>query len=93
MRLRGRRSSRNIEDRRRSGGAKAGGIGGVGLLIVLAVGYFAGIDVTPLLEQAGGGGSSAPRQISAEEERAAEFTSQVLATTEEVWDRRLCHRT
>ena len=87
MRLRGRRSSRNIEDRRRSGGAKAGGIGGVGLLIVLAVGYFAGIDVTPLLEQAGGGGSNTPRQISAEEERAAEFTSQVLATTEEVWDR------
>lgn len=87
MRLRGRRSSRNIEDRRRSGGARAGGIGGVGLLIVLAVGYFAGIDVTPFLQQAGGGQSTAPRELSAEEQRAAEFTARVLATTEDVWDR------
>ncbi|QFT91710.1 Putative neutral zinc metallopeptidase [Roseovarius sp. THAF9] len=84
MRLRGFRRSRNIEDRRRSGG---GGfkLGGVGLLIVLAIGYFAGIDVTPLL-QGGGGVQTAPREISAEDEQAAEFTSRVLATTEEVWE-------
>ncbi|TNF22341.1 MAG: hypothetical protein EP318_04270 [Rhodobacteraceae bacterium] len=87
MRLRGRRSSRNIEDRRRSGGMRAGGIGGVGLLVVLAVGYFTGIDVTPLLEQATGGQGSATREISAEEQQAAEFTSRVLATTEDVWTR------
>lgn len=85
MRLKGIRGSRNIEDRRRSGGGKAG-IGGVGLLIVLAIGYFAGIDVTPLLQgQVGQQTSSAPRQLSAEEQRAAEFSSRVLATTEEVW--------
>lgn len=84
MRLRGFRRSRNIEDRRRSGG---GGfkLGGVGLLIVLAIGYFAGIDVTPLL-QGGGGVQTAPREISAEDEQAAEFTSRVPATTEEVWE-------
>ena len=83
MRLRGFRRSRNVEDRRRSSG---GGfkLGGVGLLIVLAIGYFAGIDVTPLL-QGGGGVQTAPREISAEDEAAAEFTSRVLATTEEVW--------
>ena len=68
------------------GGARAGGIGGVGLLVVLALGYFAGFDVTPLL-QGQGGQSSAPREISAEEERAAEFSTKVLATTEEVWTR------
>ncbi|MGY3438667.1 MULTISPECIES: KPN_02809 family neutral zinc metallopeptidase [unclassified Marinovum] len=88
MRLTGRRSSRNIEDRRRSGGGvKAGGIGGVGLLVVLAVGYFTGIDVTPLLDGTLGGGSQTrvSREISPEEERAAQFTSQVLATTEDVW--------
>ena len=51
MRLRGVRRSRNIEDRRRSGGGGKAGIGGVGLLVVLAIGYFAGIDVTPLLQQ------------------------------------------
>lgn len=83
MRLKGFRRSRNIEDRRLSGG---GGVklGGVGLLIVLAIGYFAGIDVTPLL-QGGGGVQTAPREISAEDEQAAQFTSRVLATTEEVW--------
>lgn len=88
MRLRGVRGSRNVEDRRgRSGsGARAGGIGGVGLLVVLAVGYFAGIDVTPLLQQAGGGVQQQERQaLSAEEQRAGEFSSRVLATTEQVW--------
>lgn len=84
MRLRGVRGSRNIEDRRRSGGGGRAGIGGVGLLVVLAIGYFAGIDVTPLLQQATQP-APASRQLSAEEERAAEFTSRVLATTETVW--------
>lgn len=85
MRLRGVRGSRNIEDRRRSGGGGRAGIGGVGLLVVLAIGYFAGIDVTPLLQQTTQA-TSTPRELSAEEERAAEFTSRVLATTETVWD-------
>ena len=86
MRLKGFRRSRNIEDRRRSGGGGGGlRLGGVGLLIVLAVGYFAGIDITPLLQQGGINQQSAPREISAADERAAEFTSQVLATTEDVW--------
>ncbi len=84
MRLRGVRGSRNIEDRRRRGGGGRAGIGGVGLLVVLAIGYFAGIDVTPLLQQATQP-ATAPRALSAEEERAAEFTSRVLATTETVW--------
>lgn len=88
MRLRGTRRSRNIEDRRRmGGGAKAGGIGGVGLLVVLAIGYFTGIDVTPLLQGTGMTQSpaGATREISPEEERAAQFSAQVLATTEDVW--------
>lgn len=92
MKLRGIRRSRNIEDRRRSGGGggRGAGIGGVGLLVVLAIGYFAGIDVTPLLQ---GGGpvaqSSAPRDLTPAEQRAADFSAQVLATTETVWDRLL----
>ncbi|MBV2358696.1 neutral zinc metallopeptidase [Thalassococcus sp. CAU 1522] len=85
MRLRGVRGSRNIEDRRRVTGGGRARIGGVGLLIVLAVGYFAGIDVTPLLQQGLPQESAAPRELSAEEERASEFTSRVLATTEAVW--------
>lgn len=83
MRLKNVRGSRNIEDRRRKGG---GGVrlGTVGVLVVLAIGYFAGIDVTPLLN-----GANAPQQqtgeISAEDQASAEFVSGVLATTEQVW--------
>lgn len=88
MRLRGIRRSRNVEDRRRLGGRAGAGIGGVGLLVLLVVGYFAGIDVTPLLQgQLPGQQATAPRQLSAEEEQAAEFSARVLATTEDVWSR------
>ncbi|MCZ4352299.1 neutral zinc metallopeptidase [Roseovarius aestuarii] len=89
MKLKGIRKSRNIEDRRRSGGGTGGrgaGIGGVGLLVVLAIGYFAGIDVTPLLQGGGPMGQvSEPRNLTPAEERAADFSAQVLSTTEEVW--------
>ncbi|MEP2030729.1 MAG: neutral zinc metallopeptidase [Paracoccaceae bacterium] len=83
MRLRGVKSSRNVDDRRRSRAGKAGGIGGVGLLLVLAIGYFAGIDVSPLLNQ-----TATPAQSQAttvEQDQAAEFTTRVLTTTEQVW--------
>ncbi|MDK3073953.1 neutral zinc metallopeptidase [Sedimentitalea sp. JM2-8] len=85
MRLRGVRGSRNVEDRRgmRRGGA-IGGIGGIGLLLVLAIGYFTGIDVSPLVTQQPVA-ASRPYVPTAEEEQAAEFASRVLATTEEVW--------
>ncbi|WP_324753787.1 neutral zinc metallopeptidase [Roseovarius sp. Pro17] len=87
MRLKGLRRSRNVEDRRRSGGrgVRGAGIGGVGMIVVLAIGYFAGIDVTPLLQGGGQVQTSAPRELSAEEERAADFSARVLASTEEVW--------
>jgi predicted metalloprotease len=88
MKWQGRRGSRNIEDRRASGrstGAVAG-VGGVGVLLVLLFGIFTGQDVTPMLDDMlGGGGTSAPAQITAEDERAAEFVSVTLADTEEVW--------
>ncbi|SLN24184.1 Putative neutral zinc metallopeptidase [Roseovarius albus] len=84
MKLRGIGRSRNIEDRRGRRGVGRAKIGGIGLLLLLAVGYFTGLDVTPLLEEQGGQ-SNASRPISAEEERAAEFSAQVLTTTEAVW--------
>ncbi|MCT4370503.1 neutral zinc metallopeptidase [Yangia mangrovi] len=87
MRLRGVRRSSNVEDRRRSGGrvAMGGGLGGIALLIVLAIGYFAGVDVTPLLNNSTVETSSEPRELTPQEKLAGEFASQVLATTEEVW--------
>lgn len=90
MRLRGIKRSKNVEmrgggGRRRSGG-RAGGLGVVGLLAVLAVGYFTGIDVSPLLQ---GGGTvqtqSSQKPMTEADMQAADFSSRVLATTEDVW--------
>ena len=97
MKWRGRRGSSNIQDRRSRGGyvlrrgggrggrgAAAGGIGGVGLLAVLAIGWFLGIDVSPILE--GGASQTAQsRPVTQADEDAADFVSVVLADTEEVW--------
>ncbi len=86
MKWKGRRGSRNIEDRRRAGPGKAGGIGGVGLIAVLLIGYFLGVDVTQLLNNGGGGQiSSGNAEITAADEQAAQFVSVTLADTEEVW--------
>ena len=67
----------------------AGGVGGVGLLAVVAIGWFLGIDVTPLLSGGGGGAySGSPtqtRHITRTEQEEAQFVSVVLADTEEVW--------
>lgn len=89
MRLRGIRKSKNVEVRgggsRRSGAGKAGGIGIVGLLVVLAIGQFTGVDVSGLLQ-----GGSQPQtqqgaQVSESDDRMTQFSAQVLATTEDVW--------
>lgn len=88
MEWRGRRGSKNIEDRRGQGGRGGGGgpaVGGIGLLAVLAIGYFLGIDVTPLLQGGGGGQVSAPSELTEEDKAAGQFVSVTLADTEEVW--------
>ncbi|NGQ91982.1 hypothetical protein G5V65_13850 [Rhodobacter sp. HX-7-19] len=86
MEWRGRRGSRNIEDRRRMGGGGRGaGIGGAGVIVVLLLGWFLGVDVTPLLQDQGGMSSDAPRDLTAEDRAMGEFVSVTLADTEEVW--------
>ena len=88
MRWQGRRASRNIEDRRRMSAGKAGGIGGLGLLIILGLGLFFGVDVSPFLNgqsggptiSAGGGG-----KITPQDEKAGQFAAVVLGDTEAVW--------
>lgn len=88
MKWQGRRGSDNIEDRRGLSTGQVGGIGGIGMVAVLIIGYFLGIDVTPLLNggafdgqiQNGGGG-----QITEADQKSAEFVSVTLADTEQVW--------
>ncbi len=87
MKWQGRRGSQNIEDRRgRGGGKKAGGIGGVGLVAVLVIGYFMGVDPSTLLNIAGGqntGGGSA--EITEADKQAGQFVSVTLKDTETIW--------
>lgn len=91
MRLRNTRSSRNVIDQRRArgtSGGRAAGAGGLGVIAIVVVGYFLGVDLTPLLDQQGTpfqqttGGTAA---LTPEEEQAGEFAARVLATTEDVW--------
>lgn len=62
---------------------RAGGIGIAGTLVVLAVGYFFGIDVTPLVQGMDGG--TQQTELSERDEQMGQFVSVVLADTEEVW--------
>ena len=104
MEWRGRRGSKNVIDVRGRGAGglgrgarRAGGIGGIGAVIVVIIGLFLGVDLTPLLG-GGGGGLVAPAPQSETagpvpgDDPAANFVSVVLADTEEVWQREFAAR-
>ena len=58
----------------------------VGVLLVLGVGYFFGVDVTPLLQGTGVGvQEQVETEITPADEKAGQFASVTLADTEEVW--------
>lgn len=84
MEWRGRRGSRNIEDRR-TAGASVGRVGGVGFLVVLVVGYFLGFDVSGLLQDPGTTGGQGGVELTAADKAAGDFVSVTLADTEDVW--------
>lgn len=90
MRWQGRKGSRNIEDRRSGRAARTGGGVGIGVLLIVVIGWLFGIDASFLLNQQPSGvqtsgevGSLDPN----EEEAAAQFVSVVLADTETIWSR------
>ncbi|NHF72144.1 KPN_02809 family neutral zinc metallopeptidase [Paracoccus xiamenensis] len=87
MEWRGKRGSRNIEDRRGMGVSGAGGIGIVGMLAVLAFGYFFGIDISPVVNSVSQTqmSSGEQRELTAEEQQMGEFVSVILAETEDVF--------
>lgn len=85
MEWRGRRGSQNVEDRRRTGGGRGAGIGGAGVIVVLLLGWFFGVDVTPLLQDPQAIGGNATTELTAEDRAMGEFVSVTLADTEEVW--------
>lgn len=85
MEWRGRRGSSNIEDRRRTGGGRGAGIGGAGVIVVLLLGWFLGVDVTPLLQDQSTLSGQAPAELTEEDRAMGEFVAVTLADTEEVW--------
>ncbi|UWQ26498.1 neutral zinc metallopeptidase [Leisingera aquaemixtae] len=85
MRWRGRRGSSNIEDRRGRGfTGRTAGIGGAGAILIIVVGAFLGVDLTPLL-QGTVPQSSQSAPVTEADQAAAEFVSVALADTEDVW--------
>ena len=99
------RRSQNVEDRRGMGSpvgfripggagrgrvARGGGIGGVGLIILLVIAWFLGLDPSFLLQDTGPVDapyteSQPPAPRSAGEDQLADFVSVVLADTEDTW--------
>ena len=93
MRLDGRRESSNVDDRRgMSGGAKAGlGIGGILLIAVMT--FLGGGNLgdvisnvgTQMVSQNVTTSDQQQREFTEEEQQLAKFSSQVLASTEDIW--------
>ncbi len=89
MKWRTGRKSENIEDRRSSGisGKAAGGIGGLGIILLLLISMFLGVDPGQVIQGIDStGASSQGSQMSTEEQNeSAEFVSLVLGDTEATW--------
>ena len=94
MRLDDARESENVEDRRGTGGGgfRPGGVGGLGIggvVLLLAVSYFLGVDPSQLLNDSGvssGGGSTAVAPAGPPgSDPAGEFARKILADTEDTW--------
>lgn len=89
MRLDGRRTSENIDDRRGGGGRKATmGIGGL-LVIGLLTWVMGGNPLEAIMQNAGDvlvpQETHNTKAFSPEEQKLATFASQILAGTEDVW--------
>ncbi len=93
MRLDGRRESSNVDDRRgMSGGTKAGlGLGGIVLIAIMT--FMSGGNLGDVITNVGTQMASQnvetspqqQREVTEEEQKLAKFSSQVLASTEDIW--------
>ena len=89
MNLEGRRTSSNVEDRRRVSGGTIAGVGIGGTLIVVLLSMFLGRnpqDVLQQIQQQNVTTTENQREFTQEEQELAEFASKILASTEDVWE-------
>ncbi|MDE6266586.1 MAG: neutral zinc metallopeptidase [Muribaculaceae bacterium] len=94
MRLDGRRSSSNIDDRRRMSVGKRAGLGGgiVGIILIAVVTLLSGGGITDIFSNVMGSGAlgdgtvQTTEYVETEQDAyLADFTSKILAGTEDVW--------
>jgi len=94
MRWEGQRESDNIEDRRGMAPARVGGgrLGIVGIVLLLTVSYFTGINPLTLIDMLNDtqsmtepSGPSEPAPIGSPDDQLGKFASVVLADTETTW--------
>ena len=92
MRWQGGRAGGGVEDRRGMGGGAVAG-GGIGVMVLAAIGYFFfGIDpstTTQLASQFGGAGSQEQGQVGTPEDQAGRFVDVVGANINDVWQTQL----
>ncbi|MGB5545346.1 MAG: neutral zinc metallopeptidase [Polyangiales bacterium] len=89
MRWRGRKQSAHVEDRRggRAGQAFAGG--GIGILLLVGVGLFLGVDPSMLMQVVQTQQQTAPAPSTENtklEDEQSQFVAVVLADTEDTWN-------
>ena len=98
MRWQGQRQSENVEDRRGFGPARIGGVGGLGLggiVLVLAVSYFTGMNPLTLIDLMSGIQSTTTEPpiesvpTGPLKDEIGQFASVVLADTEDTWQQLL----
>lgn len=82
MKWQGRTGSRNVLDRRTTGGKAA--IGGIGIVVLIAYTLLTG-DPSMLIGNLFGGGSTNTAPLTAEEQALGDFAAVVLKDTEDVW--------
>ena len=90
MRWEGDRQSDNVEDRRgMSVGGRGFALGGIGTVVVTLIALYFGVDPSVILNQVTSSPPAAEQQQatarSPEEDKLAQFSSVVLADTEDVW--------
>ena len=90
MNLEGRRTSSNVDDRRSLGGGKVAGMGIGGIAVIALITWLLGGNPLSVISQADLGSmittqTEGNREFTQEEQELAQFASQILASTEDVW--------